>query len=194
MVKAYGPGLHNGNLGDTGEFTIETKDAGIGTLTIRVHGIKDAFKIDAKQESSENPRTLKAHYYPSLPGHYVIFIRWSGDHIPGSPFQVDIFGEGYDGTAAASPLPMGDVSKGKKKKTSTTIETSMETSAPPPDLSKMTKKERKAYEKEEKKRAKEEAKKAKKMKKRSSKTIVEEAIENDDDDEDIDEAALEHQV
>lgn len=195
MVKAYGPGLHNGNLGDTGEFTIETKDAGIGTLTIRVHGIKDAFKIDAKQESSENPRTLKAHYYPSLPGHYVIFIRWSGDHIPGSPFQVDIFGEGYDGTAAASPLPMGDVSKGKKKKTSTTIETSMETSAPPPDLSKMTKKERKAYEKEEKKRAKEEAKKAKKMKKRSSKTIVEEVIENDDDDdEDNDEAALEHQV
>ena len=188
MVKAYGPGLHNGNLGDTGDFTIETKDAGIGTLTIRVHGIKDAFKIQAKQESAENPRTLKAHYYPSLPGHYVIFIRWSGDHIPGSPFQVDIFGEGYDDvpTTPLSMYPQGGATK--TKKTSTTIESSMEASAPPPDLSKMTKKERKAYEKEEKKRAKEEAKRAKK-KKRTSKTEVVEVC-----DDEMDEAALEHQV
>ena len=198
MVKAYGPGLHNGNLGDTGEFTIETKDAGIGTLTIRVHGIKDAFRIEAKQESTENPRTLKAHYYPSLPGQYIIFIRWSGDHIPGSPFTVDIYGEGYDGTPS-SPLFMNSgglqypQSQTKTKKTSTTIETSMEASAPPPDLSKMTKKERKAYEKEEKKRAREEAKKAKKLKKRS-KTIEEVIEEADNTDEEIDEAALEHQV
>ena len=199
MVKAYGPGLHNGKLGDTGEFTIETKDAGIGTLSIRLHGIKDAFRIEAKQESADNPRTLKAHYYPSLPGQYVIFIRWSGDHIPGSPFKVDIFGEGYDGTPS-SPLftssgftyPQSQAAPRKIKKTSTTIESSMEASAPPKDLSKMTKKEKKAYEKEEKKRVKEEAKKAKKSKKKS--TTIEEVMEDADDEEEADQAALEHQV
>ena len=46
-VKAYGPGLKDGFLGDTGQFKIETKNAGIGTLLIRVHGIKDTFKIEA---------------------------------------------------------------------------------------------------------------------------------------------------
>ena len=196
MVRAYGPGLHNGKLGDTGEFTIETKDAGIGTLSIRVHGIKDSFRIEAKQESAENPRTLKAHYYPSLPGQYVVFIRWSGDHIPGSPFTVEIYGEGYDG--APSPLLMSGgftypSSDTKTKKTSTTkVETSMESSAPPVDLSKMTKKERKAYEKEEKKRTKEEAKKAKKVKKRSS-TTIEEVVEDESNGE-VNEAAIEHEV
>jgi len=201
MVRAYGPGLHNGKLGDTGEFTIETKDAGIGTLSIRVHGIKDAFRIEAKQQSAENPRTLKANYYPSLPGQYVIFIRWSGDHVPGSPFTVEIYGEGYDGTATLPLLMSGGFTYPqapgtKTKKSSTTIETSMETSAPPKDLSKMTKKERKAYEKEEKKRAKEEAKKAKKIKKRSSKVEVTEEVENgdDDDDDDMEQAAAIQQV
>jgi len=191
MVRVYGPGLHNGRLGDSGEFTIETKDAGIGTLSIRVHGIKDAFRIEAKQHSADDPRTLKAKYHPSIPGQYVIFIRWSGDHVPGSPFTVDIYGDGYDGTPK-SPLNMGGYqypqsggytsgysqqggySQSEVKTKATTSET---TEAK--DYSKMTKKERKAAEKEEKKRAKEAAKKAKKVKRKST-SYEEEVIEQSD--------------
>ena len=52
----------NFEVGEVGEFTIETKNAGIGTLTIRVHGIKGAFKITAEPVKDDDPRTLRAHY------------------------------------------------------------------------------------------------------------------------------------
>ena len=92
MVRAYGPGLEPVfEVGtDSSEFTIETKDAGIGTLSIRVHGVKGAFKIQAQPASDDDLRTLKAVYHPKEPGDYIIAIRWSGTHVPGSPFKVNI--------------------------------------------------------------------------------------------------------
>ena len=91
MVKAYGPGLEPSfEVGETSDFTIETKNAGIGTLTVRVHGVKGAFKIDANAVSKSDPRTLKAQYDPKEPGDYIIAIRWSGNHVPGSPFSINI--------------------------------------------------------------------------------------------------------
>ena len=90
-VKAYGPGLEPSiEVGEDGDFTIETKNAGIGTLTIRVHGVKGAFKISAEAVSEEDPRTMKAHYDPKEPGDYIVAVRWSGTHVPGSPFSVNI--------------------------------------------------------------------------------------------------------
>ena len=90
-VKAYGPGLEPSfEVGEVGEFTIETKNAGIGTLTIRVHGVKGAFKITAEPVQEDNPRMLRAHYDPKEPGDYIVAVRWSGTHVPGSPFNVNI--------------------------------------------------------------------------------------------------------
>ena len=95
-VRAFGPGLEDGMVNGTGEFTIDTKNAGIGTLIIRVHGIKGAFKIDAYAADDTQPRILLGRYDPSLPGIYTISIRWSGEHVPGSPFRVEIMDEDYD--------------------------------------------------------------------------------------------------
>ena len=89
-VKVTGPGIKNGFLGDRGQIYIDTKEAGIGTLLIRVHGIKDAFKIQADPVNESEPRVLLASYSPKVAGDYDIFIRWSGAHIPGSPFKVSI--------------------------------------------------------------------------------------------------------
>ena len=90
-VKAYGPGLEPSfEVGEEGEFTIETKNAGIGTLTIRVHGVKGAFKIIADPVSPNDPRTMKARYDPQEPGDYIVAVRWSGTHVPGSPFNINI--------------------------------------------------------------------------------------------------------
>ena len=72
----------------TGEFTIDTKLAGIGTLLVRVHGIRDSFKIEAHPVSADKPRLLSASYHPTLSGEYTIFVRWSGVHVPGSPFTI----------------------------------------------------------------------------------------------------------
>lgn len=109
MVKAYGPGLEpDSEIGtDSSEFSIETKDAGIGTLTIRVHGVKGAFKIRAQPVSEDNPRTLQASYHPKMPGDYIIAIRWSGSHIPGSPFKISI---------RDPPKPEGEKKKKEKQK------------------------------------------------------------------------------
>ena len=90
-VKAYGPGLEPSfEVGEVGEFTIETKNAGIGTLSIRVHGVKGAFKIAAEPVKDNDPRTLRAHYDPKEAGDYIVAVRWSGTHVPGSPFNVSI--------------------------------------------------------------------------------------------------------
>ena len=71
---------------EVGEFTIETKNAGIGTLTIRVHGVKGAFKIIAEPVKDDDPRTLRAHYNPKEPGDYIVTVRWSGTHVLGSEY------------------------------------------------------------------------------------------------------------
>lgn len=91
LVRAYGPGLEpQMDIADSSDFTVQTKDAGIGTLTIRVHGVKGAFKIQAQPLSEAEPRTLSAFYHPQKPGDYIIAIRWSGTHVPGSPFKINI--------------------------------------------------------------------------------------------------------
>ena len=97
-VIATGPGLLDGPLDGNTTFSIDTKDAGIGTLLIRVHGIKDSFKIEAHPEKADDPRILIANYFPKVPGSYAIFVRWSGVHVPGSPFNIRLFDDDDDGT------------------------------------------------------------------------------------------------
>ena len=93
-VVTHGPGLEpTVKVGDKGEFTVDTKNAGIGTLTVRVHGVVGKFKIEANPKDESTPRTLIAHYDPQEAGDYIIAIRWSGVHIPNSPFHVHILDE-----------------------------------------------------------------------------------------------------
>ena len=89
-VKAFGPGLNSCKVGDLGEFSMDTKDAGLGTLLVRVHGVKDAFKVQLEIPDEKNPRLVKAWYSPTEPGDYVTIIKWEGVEIPGSPFEVKI--------------------------------------------------------------------------------------------------------
>lgn len=86
-VKAYGPGLDNGVVGQEGNFVVETKEAGAGTLAVRVHGPKGAFKINMKRDPG-NDRTIHVRYDPTLAGEYTVDITWSDTHVPGSPFKV----------------------------------------------------------------------------------------------------------
>ena len=61
----------------------------MGTLLVKVHGIKDSFKVTAEPRP-EDKRTLDAYYSPRMAGTFSIFVRWSGEHVPGSPFKVVI--------------------------------------------------------------------------------------------------------
>ena len=92
--KAHGPGLEDGFVGKPSMFTIETRDAGAGTLKVRLHGVRNAFKIEIKPIDQRDVRTLQAHYNPRKPGDYLVTIKWSEKHIPGSPFRVRIAEDG----------------------------------------------------------------------------------------------------
>ena len=88
-IKAYGPGLEDGYVGQEGTFTVETAEGGSGTLQVRVHGPKGAFKIHMRRHPDNN-RTILVRYDPTHVGKYNIDITWSDTPIPGSPFEVNI--------------------------------------------------------------------------------------------------------
>lgn len=96
-VKVWGPGIQEYVVWkQPAEFHIDTKEAGLGTVTIRVQGPKDAFNIDATPISEKHHRRLIARYDPSEIGVYTIHVRWAGRNVPrkevpGSPFTVNVF-------------------------------------------------------------------------------------------------------
>ncbi|XP_060713588.1 filamin-B isoform X1 [Tachysurus vachellii] len=85
-VKAYGPGLKGGLVGNPAEFTIDTNGAGTGGLGLTVEG-----PTEAKIECSDNGDcTCSVSYLPTEPGEYLVNILFENVHIPGSPFHADI--------------------------------------------------------------------------------------------------------
>uniref|UniRef100_A0A671QBH2 Filamin B, beta (actin binding protein 278) n=1 Tax=Sinocyclocheilus anshuiensis TaxID=1608454 RepID=A0A671QBH2_9TELE len=81
-VKAFGPGLHTGQTFCTSEFVVDTWDAGYGGLTIVIEGPS---KVDVHTEELEHG-TCNISYCPIKAGNYKIAIKFSDEHIPGSPF------------------------------------------------------------------------------------------------------------
>jgi len=89
-VRAYGQGLVEGTTNEINEFTVDSKDAGFGGLSLSVEG-----PSKADIECGENPDgTCQVKYKPTEPGNYVVNIKFADEHIPGSPFLVKITGEG----------------------------------------------------------------------------------------------------
>lgn len=88
-VNAYGPGLEDGVVGQSGSFVVETKEAGSGSLTVRVHGKRGAFTMDITRDPV-NDRNILVQYNPIYTGEYLVEVMWSEVHIPGSPFKVKI--------------------------------------------------------------------------------------------------------
>ncbi len=43
------------------------------------------------QRESQKDRTILCKYDPSECGDYQINVKWSGQHVPGSPFNVHVF-------------------------------------------------------------------------------------------------------
>lgn len=90
-VRVYGPGIEHGVLPlYQSRFVCDTRGAGPGRLTVRIRGPKGAFKVDMLRENPKDPKII-CKYDPCEPGDYRIEIKWSGEHVPGSPFTVMIF-------------------------------------------------------------------------------------------------------
>ncbi|XP_010014758.1 PREDICTED: filamin-C-like, partial [Nestor notabilis] len=88
-VSAYGPGLSHGMVNKPCTFTIVTKDAGEGGLSLAVEGPTKA-EITC-QDNKDGTCTVS--YLPTAPGDYNIIVRFDDKHIPGSPFTAKITGD-----------------------------------------------------------------------------------------------------
>jgi len=90
-VKVYGPGIEHGVLATfQSRFICDTRGAGAGQLTVRVRGPKGAFRVEMQRESQKD-RTILCKFDPTEPGDYRVEVRWAGEQVVGSPFQVMIF-------------------------------------------------------------------------------------------------------
>ncbi|XP_064639227.1 filamin-A-like isoform X1 [Lineus longissimus] len=90
-VRVTGPGVESGILANfRSRFICETRGAGAGQLTVRIRGPKGAFRVEMQRESQKD-RTILCRYDPTECGDYIIHVKWSGDHVPGSPFHIHIF-------------------------------------------------------------------------------------------------------
>lgn len=85
-VKAYGSGLSSGRVGEPAEFTVNALEAGSGALALSVDG-----PAKVKMNCSENADgTYQVTYNPVVAGEYTIRIKFAGQDIPGSPYNVTI--------------------------------------------------------------------------------------------------------
>ncbi|XP_055692687.1 filamin-A isoform X4 [Lutzomyia longipalpis] len=89
-VTAYGPGLVHGVSGEPCNFTISTKGAGAGGLSLAVEGPS---KADITYHDNKDG-TVSVSYLPTAPGEYKISVRFGDKNIKGSPFFAKITGEG----------------------------------------------------------------------------------------------------
>ncbi|PVD25206.1 hypothetical protein C0Q70_15704 [Pomacea canaliculata] len=85
-VTAYGPGLSHGVVHEPAYFTINTKEAGAGGLSLAVEGpSKTEIKCVDNQDG-----TCSVSYMPTVPGEYLITVKFAEKNIVGSPFTAKV--------------------------------------------------------------------------------------------------------
>ncbi|KAG1929785.1 filamin-A [Pimephales promelas] len=111
-VTAFGPGLIHGMVNKPAVFTVNTKDAGEGGLSLAIEGPS---KADISCTDNQDG-TCSVSYLPVLPGDYNIIVKYNDKHIPGSPFMAKITGDDSMrmshlkvGSAADIPLDIGEL-------------------------------------------------------------------------------------
>uniref|UniRef100_A0A4W5PNZ1 Filamin C n=1 Tax=Hucho hucho TaxID=62062 RepID=A0A4W5PNZ1_9TELE len=108
LVTAYGPGLCHGTINKPVTFTVVTKNAGEGGLSLAVEGPSKA-EITCKDNKDG---TCTVSYLPTLPGDYKIIVKFDNKHIPGSPFTAKVTG---DDSIWTSQLNVGTAADGPCK-------------------------------------------------------------------------------
>ncbi|KAG7221104.1 hypothetical protein INR49_017545 [Caranx melampygus] len=115
VVTAYGPGLSYGMVNKTATFTVVTKNAGEGGLSLAVEGPSKA-EITCKDNKDG---TCTVSYLPTAPGDYNIIVKFDNKHIPGSPFTAKITGD--DSITRTSQLNVGTAADVSLKITETDL-------------------------------------------------------------------------
>ncbi|KAI2658987.1 Filamin-B [Labeo rohita] len=70
------------------DFKVDTRNAGSGDLKITVKGPKGLEEPVKQKDAADGVYSYE--YYPNTPGKYTVTITWAGQHIPKSPFEVQV--------------------------------------------------------------------------------------------------------
>uniref|UniRef100_A0A8C4EM37 Filamin B n=1 Tax=Dicentrarchus labrax TaxID=13489 RepID=A0A8C4EM37_DICLA len=91
-VRAGGPGLEGAQAGEPAEFSIWTREAGAGGLSIAVEGPSRAeISFDDRKDGS-----CGVSYIAQEPGDYEISVKFNDQHIPDSPYLVPVVAPAND--------------------------------------------------------------------------------------------------
>ncbi|CAF1670909.1 unnamed protein product, partial [Adineta ricciae] len=89
-VRVFGRGIQEGYAYQTNDFTVVTRDAGYGGLSLSIEGPS---KADIECHDNEDGSCLVT-YRPTEPGLYIVNVKFADKHVPGSPFTVNVDGQG----------------------------------------------------------------------------------------------------
>lgn len=89
-VKVTGNTLKEGTTHQENTFTVDTRNAGYGGLSLSIEGPSKA-EINC---TDKEDGTLNISYKPTEPGYYIVNLKFADHHVTGSPFTVKVTGEG----------------------------------------------------------------------------------------------------
>ncbi|XP_037819332.1 filamin-A isoform X3 [Lucilia sericata] len=89
-VKVSGAGLKEGKTHTENVFSVDTRNAGYGGLSVSIEGPSKA----EIQCTDKDDGTLNISYKPTEPGYYIVNLKFADHHVEGSPFTVKVSGEG----------------------------------------------------------------------------------------------------
>ncbi|XP_065372293.1 filamin-A isoform X2 [Calliphora vicina] len=89
-VKVSGAGLKEGKTHTENVFSVDTRNAGYGGLSVSIEGPSKA----EIQCTDKDDGTLNISYKPTEPGYYIVNLKFADHHVEGSPFTVKVAGEG----------------------------------------------------------------------------------------------------
>lgn len=88
-VKCSGEGLRHGVVGQQIKSWIDTRRAGPGELTAHCTGPR---KVAYCELYDHGDATFTLNIKPQEPGRHLLTIKYGGQHVPGSPFQLRVVG------------------------------------------------------------------------------------------------------
>uniref|UniRef100_A0A182YJN1 Filamin n=1 Tax=Anopheles stephensi TaxID=30069 RepID=A0A182YJN1_ANOST len=89
-VLVTGNALKEGKTHQDNVFSIDTRNAGYGGLSLSIEGPSKA----EIQCTDKDDGTLNIAYKPTEPGYYIVNLKFADHHVTGSPFTVKVSGEG----------------------------------------------------------------------------------------------------
>lgn len=89
-VKVSGASLKEGSTHIDNFFSVDTRNAGYGGLSLSIEGPSKAEIVCNDKEDG----TLNIAYKPTEPGYYIINLKFADHHVEGSPYTVKVSGDG----------------------------------------------------------------------------------------------------